>query len=162
MSIIFSLPKIFFIRALHIGNKAITLYNTFMYRLSIDTKNRQDIIDITTDVQQYLSDNNLTSGIILIYSPHTTAGITVNENADPDIKKDMNAFLNKLVPQDPSFSHIEGNSDSHIKGSLMNFSQTFIVENGKLQLGTWQGIFFMEFDGPRSRKIWVKFIAEKP
>lgn len=131
-----------------------------MYTLSISTKSRQDILDITSDIQKHISDNNLESGIIIIYSPHTTAGITVNENADPDVKSDMTAFLNKLVPPTFPFDHAEGNSDAHIKGSLINFSQTFIVENGKLQLGTWQGIYFMEFDGPRSRKVWVKFISD--
>jgi len=94
---------------------------------------------------------------VLVFSPHTTAGITVNENADPDVKTDITTFLNKIVPQSPSFQHAEGNSDSHIKGSLVNFSQTFIVENGQIQLGTWQSVFFMEFDGPRSREVWLQF-----
>ena len=132
-----------------------------MHTISISTESRQDIIDITTHIQQYLSKNQCESGIIVIYCPHTTAGITVNENADPDVKHDITAFLNKLVPQNFPFAHIEGNSDSHIKGSLMNFSQTFMVENSQLQLGTWQGIYFMEFDGPRSRKVWVKFIENR-
>jgi secondary thiamine-phosphate synthase enzyme len=129
-----------------------------MQKLPIKTTTRNQIIDITSQVQSYISENNISSGLVTVYSPHTTAGITVNENADPDVKKDMLSFFNKLVPQDPNFSHLEGNSDSHIKGSLFNFSQTFIVESGRLQLGTWQGIFFVEFDGPRNREVWVKGI----
>lgn len=130
-----------------------------MHTISISTRSRQSVIDITLLIQQCVTENQYKSGIIVVYSPHTTAGITVNENADPDVKKDMTAFLNKLVPQNFPFDHMEGNSDAHIKGSLMNFSQTFIVESGKIQLGTWQGIYFMEFDGPRNRKVWVKFIS---
>jgi len=131
-----------------------------MDKISISTTSRAQIIDITPKVQNYINKNSFSSGIITVYSPHTTAAITVNENADPDVKKDMNSFLKELVPQDNNFSHTEGNSDAHIKGSLTNFSQTFIVEDGKLQLGTWQGIFFMEFDGPRNREVWLKFIKD--
>ena len=132
-----------------------------MYTINLTTHSREDIIDITPNIQEFLSENRLQSGLLTVYSPHTTAGITVNENADPDVKRDMNAFLKKIIPQDFPFKHAEGNSDAHIKGSLMNFSQTFIVENGRLQLGTWQGIYFMEFDGPRNREVWVKFIGEQ-
>ena len=85
--------------------------------------------------------------------------INVNENADADVQRDMLSYLSKLVPENASFRHIEGNSDSHIKGSLVNFSQTFIIENAKLQLGRWQGIFFMEFDGPRRREVWLKLVS---
>ncbi|MFC2140187.1 secondary thiamine-phosphate synthase enzyme YjbQ [Candidatus Auribacterota bacterium] len=132
-----------------------------MQVLNISSKKREEVIDITPLVQRYISDQRYHSGIILVFSPHTTAGITVNENADPAVKRDMNSFLGKLVPQSSAFTHMEGNSDAHIKGSLVNFSQGFIVENGKLQLGTWQGIYFMEFDGPRSRKVWLKFLSDK-
>jgi len=131
-----------------------------MHTLSISTRSRQDILDITAAVQKVLSDQGFQSGIVVVYSPHTTAGITVNENADPDVCLDMTAFLNKLVPASFPFRHAEGNSDAHIKGSLTNFSQTFIVEDGRLQLGTWQGIYFMEFDGPRQRQVWIKCIAD--
>lgn len=129
-----------------------------MKRLEISTSKREQIVDITPLVQQYLAQEKVLAGVLTVYSPHTTAGISVNENADPDVKKDMTLFLNKLVPQDHPFAHAEGNADAHIKASLIGFSQAFIVENGKLQLGTWQGIFFMEFDGPRSREVWLKFI----
>jgi len=128
-----------------------------MKKLSLRTVSRQQIIDITPQIKDFLSSQKAGSGIVLVFSPHTTAGITVNENADPDVKADITAFLNKLVPQSPSFQHAEGNSDSHIKGSLVSFSQAFIVENGQIQLGTWQSIFFMEFDGPRTREVWLQF-----
>jgi len=132
-----------------------------MHRLKITSKKREQAIDITPVVQEHLSEQKYQSGTILVYSPHTTAGITVNENADPDVRRDLNDYLNKTIPQNFGFAHMEGNSDAHIKGSLINFSQVFIVENGKLQLGTWQGIYFMEFDGPRNREIWLKFIADR-
>lgn len=130
-----------------------------MFKIRVTTKQREEIVNITPSLQQLASTENLKSGLMVVYSPHTTAGITVNENADPDVKRDILHFLKKAVPYDFDFAHMEGNSDAHIKGSLTGFSQTFIVENGKLQLGTWQGIFFMEFDGPRSREVWCKFIA---
>lgn len=130
-----------------------------MNTLSIPTHKREEIVDITQDIQSLVQNNSWQDGIILIYSPHTTAGISVNENYDPDVKRDMTYFLNKSIPKNEDFHHAEGNSDSHIKGALVNFSQMFIVENGKIQLGTWQGIFFMEFDGPRLRKAWIKFLG---
>jgi secondary thiamine-phosphate synthase enzyme len=131
-----------------------------MEKIYLKTNNRQEIVDITSDIQEYISEKKVESGIIVVYSPHTTAGITVNENADPDVRKDITHFFNKLVPKSLEFEHLEGNSDSHIKGSIVNFSQTFIIENGKLQLGTWQSIFFMEFDGPRQREVYLKIIQQ--
>ncbi len=133
-----------------------------MKKLTLRTNSRQEILDITSKIQEFLSSQQADSGIVLVFSPHTTAGITVNENADPDVKTDITAFLNKCVPQSPSFKHAEGNSDSHIKGSLVNFSQAFIVKNGQIQLGTWQSVFFMEFDGPRNREIWLQFCPASP
>ncbi|MDD3374535.1 MAG: secondary thiamine-phosphate synthase enzyme YjbQ [Candidatus Omnitrophica bacterium] len=132
-----------------------------MHMIKISTQHRNQIIDITPQIQQYLSQEKFHSGLLTVFSPHTTAGITVNENADPDVKRDMLSFLQKTIPQDNNFKHIEGNSDAHIKGSLINFSQNFIIENGEIQLGTWQGIFFVEFDGPRSREVWIKLLADK-
>ena len=130
-----------------------------MHKINISTRKPKEIVDITPQIQDYITAEKLNSGIVLVYSPHTTAAITVNENADPDVKRDLSSFLDKTIPKDSSFRHAEGNSDAHIKGSLLNFSQAFIVEEGSLQLGTWQGIFFMEFDGPRERNVWVKFLA---
>jgi len=132
-----------------------------MKKISVSSRQREQIIDITPQVRQFAAEAGSQSGIVTVTSPHTTAGITVNENADPDVKSDMSRFLSRLVPRDAGFDHAEGNADSHIKGTLTGFSQTFIVESGQLQLGTWQGIFFMEFDGPRSREVWLQFIASK-
>jgi secondary thiamine-phosphate synthase enzyme len=135
------------------------MYNEFMDKLKVITTAREEIIDITPMINNYLKKEKYLSGILIVYSPHTTAGISVNENADPDVKRDINYFLRKAIPQNFGFAHNENNADAHIKGSLIGFSQTFIVENGQLQLGTWQGIFLMEFDGPRNREVWLKFIA---
>ncbi len=131
-----------------------------MHTIQISTQSRNQIVDITPNIQKLISENTFRSGLLTVFSPHTTAGITVNENADPDVKDDILYFLGKKIPQADNYQHAEGNSDAHIKGSLINFSQTFIVENGKIQLGTWQGIFFMEFDGPRSRNVWIKFLKD--
>lgn len=130
-----------------------------MKKIKIQTKSRNEIVDITALVHDYVNEEKVHSGIVVVYSPHTTAGISVNENADPDVKKDMLNYLSKLIPQNYAFSHIEGNSDAHLKGSIVNFSQTFIIENGQLQLGTWQGVFFMEFDGPRQREVWLQIVG---
>ncbi len=127
-----------------------------MKKINIETHQRNEIRDITEAVANAIKNIPVTTGIVTVYSPHTTAGISVNENYDSDVKEDMISFLNQLVPQNSNFEHAEGNSDSHIKGSICNFSQTFIIENGKLQLGQWQGIFFMEFDGPRNREVWLQ------
>ena len=126
--------------------------------LPVKTSQRQQIVDLTPAISRHLSEHHYTDGLLLVYSPHTTAGISVNENADPAVKHDITQFLNKLVPAEAGFTHLEGNADAHIKGSLINFSQTFVIEDNKLKLGTWQGIFFMEFDGPRRREVWLKFI----
>ncbi|MFC1510404.1 secondary thiamine-phosphate synthase enzyme YjbQ [Candidatus Omnitrophota bacterium] len=134
-------------------------YNASMLKIPLKTKARQEIVDITALLQKIVREEKFDDGVCVVYSPHTTGAISVNENADPDVKKDLTAYLNKAIPQDNNFAHMEGNSDAHIKGSLMGFSQTFIVEQGTIQLGTWQGIFFMEFDGPRNREIWLKLIS---
>jgi len=131
-----------------------------MQKLLLTTQTKTALINMTPMIQKALSDQDFRSGIVVVYSPHTTAGLTVNENADPDVCRDMTTFLNKLVPASFPFRHAEGNSDAHIKGSLMNFSQTFIVEDGRLQLGTWQGIYLMEFDGPRQRQVWIKCLPD--
>ncbi len=132
-----------------------------MKKLSVSSRQREQIIDITAQVKEFVSQAGAPGGIVTVYSPHTTAAITVNENADPDVKSDMSRFLNHLVPRDAGFDHAEGNADSHIKGTVTGFSQTFIVENSRLQLGTWQGIFLMEFDGPRQREVWLQFVPSQ-
>ena len=128
--------------------------------IKIKTTARNQVIDITPQVKQVIQDNDFQNGILIVYVPHTTAGVGVNENADPDVKTDFIRKMSDIVPEDSSFKHVEGNSDSHIKTILTNTSQTFFVENGSLVLGTWQGIYFCEYDGPRARKCWVKYIEE--
>lgn len=130
-----------------------------METIHIKTSARCRLVDITDDVNHRLAANGWSDGILLIFTPHTTAGITINENADPDVRSDMTMFLNRLIPNLSEFKHDEGNSDSHIKSTLTGASETVIVENCRLKLGKWQGIYFCEFDGPRNREIWLKFIS---
>lgn len=124
--------------------------------LSVKTRSRVDMVDITPSVQKEVTGSGIAEGICAVYVPHTTAGITINEGADPAVCQDIIGKLNELVPPDDGYDHIEGNSDSHIKAALMGSSVTLLVENGRLLLGTWQKIFFCEFDGPRSRKIYIR------
>ena len=125
--------------------------------LSIDTTDRSEMIDITCKVEEELKRSELKDGVCFLFVPHTTAGITINESADPSVAKDIQAMLNKLIPWEGSYGHLEGNSAAHIKSSLIGNSVMVLVESGHLKLGTWQGIFFCEFDGPRSRKLYIKF-----
>jgi len=126
---------------------------------SIRTSKQQQFINITDKVEQAVKNSNVRDGIAVIYVPHTTAGVTINENADPDVVKDMISALDKAYPVHGEYLHTEGNSHAHIKASLMGSSCTVIIEDGKLLLGTWQGIYFCEFDGPRNRKFYVKIIS---
>ena len=125
--------------------------------LSIDTTDRSEMIDITSKVEEELKRSGLKDGVCFLFVPHTTAGITINESADPSVATDIQAMLNKLIPWEGSYGHLEGNSAAHIKSSLLGNSVMVFVESGHLKLGTWQGIFFCEFDGPRSRKLYIKF-----
>lgn len=127
-----------------------------MISFSVRTSRRNEFIDITGEVAQAVLEAGVNDGVITVFVPHTTAGITVNENADPSVVRDILATLERLVPENGNYTHGEGNSDAHIKASMMGFSLQVIVEDGKLALGTWQGIYFCEFDGPRNRKVWVK------
>lgn len=129
-----------------------------MNKLSINTTARTEMIDITSQVQNAVTQSGKRAGICTIFVPHTTAGITINENADPDVVHDVLKEMNKIVPFNDSYAHMEGNSAAHIKASLFGFSQQVIVEEGRLVLGTWQGIYFCEFDGPRRRQVYVKAI----
>ncbi len=124
--------------------------------LSVKTASREEFKDITREVAKAVEISNIKDGVCYVFVPHTTAGVTINENADPSVTKDILRKLKELVPRDDGYEHAEGNSDSHIKASMMGFCQTVLVENGKLVLGTWQGIYFCEFDGPRDRKVIVK------
>lgn len=126
--------------------------------IHVKTSSRTEFVNITSDVNKIVGESGVKSGVCYIYVPHTTAAVTINEGADPSVVKDILATLNTLIPRDPGYLHMEGNSDAHIKTSLMGPSQSVIIEDGKLMLGTWQAIFFCEFDGARSRKVMVKII----
>lgn len=127
--------------------------------LSIKTSAREEIVNITAQVQRVVAASGVKNGMTWVYSPHTTAGITIQENADPDVRSDILDHLRRLVPRDAGFKHAEGNSDAHIKSALMGPSQAVPVADGRLLLGTWQAIFFCEFDGPRSRRVLVKVVG---
>lgn len=124
--------------------------------LELRTERRMQMLEITRQVGEALRNLGLQDGTILVYTPHTTAGMTINENADPDVVRDMLSFFGRLIPSDSDFQHAEGNSDSHILASLMGSSVRVIVEGGRLRLGRWQGIYFCEFDGPRRREVWLR------
>jgi len=126
--------------------------------LEIESTKRNDLIDITAEVNAAVSRARIESGVCYLYIPHATAGLTINENADPTVRFDIIKKLDSLVPRDENYTHPEGNSDSHVKSSIMGTTLTIIIKDGSLVLGTWQGIYFCEFDGPRSRKIYVKTI----
>ena len=127
----------------------------FEYFLSVP---RENFYNITAQVQEAVAKSGVSSGIVVVYCPHTTAGITINENADPDVVKDVLIGLDKAFPDRPEFCHDEGNSSAHLKASATGSSATVVIENGKLLLGTWQGIYFCEFDPPRNRKFYVKIL----
>jgi secondary thiamine-phosphate synthase enzyme len=129
-------------------------------RISLKTNKRIELIDITDKVQSVVAKSQVKDGVCFVFCPHTTAGLTINENADPSVQKDIISALNKLVPANAGYQHCEGNSDSHIKSSLLGSSLNVFVETGQLTLGTWQGIYFCEGDGPRTREVWVKIIKE--
>jgi len=132
----------------------------FHGEIPLRTTSRTHWLDITSQVETILKKSKTNSGICLVSSQHTTAGLTINENADPDVQRDFFWKLNHVFPQDSSFAHSEGNSDSHIKASLVGFSVQIPVVNGELKLGTWQSIYFCEFDGPRNRTVTVSVVGE--
>jgi secondary thiamine-phosphate synthase enzyme len=127
-------------------------------KLSIKTNNQVELIDITSKVQKAVKESCLENGLVQIHIPHTTAAVTLNENADPDVKSDIKKEINKIIPFDDNYAHLEGNSAAHIKSSLFGVDQSIMFEDRKLLLGTWQALYFCEFDGPRSRNIYLKFI----
>ena len=126
-----------------------------MIEVPVETRAHTQFVPLTTLLQQIIREHGPENGVLHVHIPHTTAGITINENADPDVVSDITKTLARLVPWDDGYAHDEGNSAAHLKASLMGFSVTLPVENRKLRLGTWQGVYFCEFDGPRHRKIWV-------
>ena len=130
-----------------------------MQQIEVSSKSRQEFLDITAEVQALVRENNWENGVLNLHCSHTTAGLTINESADPSVPTDILKTLSSLVPRVGDYQHAEGNSDAHIKSSLMGCTLQIMVNNGKLVLGTWQGIFFTEFDGPRKRKVhaqWIK------
>ena len=128
-----------------------------MIELNLATRQRDHWLEITHEVSRVIKEQGWQEGVATVYVPHTTAGVTINENADPDVAADLIGILNKLVPWRDHYSHSEGNTAAHLKASLMGTSQTLLIKNGKWQRGTWQGLYFCEFDGPRQRKVWIHF-----
>jgi len=126
--------------------------------IRVKTSSRVELIDITHLVEKAVSEAKIKSGLCTVYVPHTTAAVTINENADPSVRRDITFELNKVIPCDDDYSHLEGNAAAHIQSSIIGSSETLLVDGGSLVLGTWQGIYFCEFDGPRNRKVIVKLI----
>ena len=124
--------------------------------VTLKTSRRTELVDITAEITRRVAASGVASGVCHLYVPHTTAGLVINEGDDPDVARDIEAALDRLVPRDAGYKHDEGNSDSHIKSSLVGVSQTVLIENGQLLLGRWQAIFFCEFDGPRHREVRLK------
>jgi len=129
-----------------------------MEHITVSTHTREELLDITSDVQEIISRSGVREGICYLFVPHTTAGITLNENWDPDVRRDMLVTLSDMAPADPRHRHMEGNSPAHIKASLCGASAIVFISDGRLQLGSWQGIYLTEFDGPRRRQVWAKIV----
>ncbi len=128
-------------------------------QFSLSTTAHMEFVDITTRLQQVVDDCGENNGLLAVYNPHTTAGITINEGADPDVQTDLIGVFRQIIPENYPYRHREGNSPSHMMTTLTGSSASVFIENGQLQLGTWQRIFFCEYDGPRSRKVWWKILA---
>jgi secondary thiamine-phosphate synthase enzyme len=131
-----------------------------MQSFSVRTQRRTQLVNITRQVQSSVAASAIKTGTVTVFVPHTTAGITINENADPDVQSDIMEALERAVPWEAGYSHTEGNAAAHVKASIMGSAVQIIVEEGRLQLGTWQGIYFCEFDGPRARYVWVTVIGK--
>ena len=128
--------------------------------LAVKTSRRTQLVNITAEVEKFVAASGVASGICQLSVPHTTAGVAINEGDDPDVARDVEAALDRLIPKDAPYKHFEGNSDSHIKSTLVGVSQSVQIEDGRLQLGRWQAIFFCEFDGPRQRELRVKIVPD--
>ena len=129
---------------------------TMLIKLDVTTEKHTEMKDITRLVQKAVTDSGVTEGVCIVFVPHTTAAVTINENADPDVVRDFTMEINKIVPWEDGYHHMEGNSAAHLKSSLIGFSEQLLIANGRLVLGSWQGIYVCEFDGPRRRKVYVK------
>jgi secondary thiamine-phosphate synthase enzyme len=132
-----------------------------IHKINIKTHSRVEFQDITVKVRDIVKSSSVQSGVCYVYVPHTTAAVMINEHADPDVVEDIGAQLDSIAPQHNKYRHVEGNSPAHIKASLIGESKVVLIEYGEMMLGTWQGIFFCEFDGPRSRSVMVKVAADK-
>ncbi len=130
-----------------------------MYRFSLNTPKRQCMLRIDNLVKEAITSSGVSEGIAMVFIPHTTAAVTINENADPDVQRDILSWLAHTIPQNENFHHIEGNSDAHIKSVLTGPSVVLPISDGKPQLGTWQSVFFCEFDGPRKREVWIQILS---
>ena len=131
------------------------------HTISVQSLTSTEMIDISSKIKTLLSGYSIQEGSCLVYCPHTTAGLTINENADPDVKKDMIREINKIVPFDDNYQHFEGNSAAHIKATFTGFHLMIPIHNGQLTLGTWQGIYFCEYDGPRNRNVQIRLIEDR-
>ena len=129
--------------------------------ITVKTRAKTELIDITSEIEQAVHSSGIIEGLCMLYVPHTTAAITINESADPNVKADIMMILNKIVPWEAGYRHLEGNSPAHVKSTIVGPSEMIAIENSQLLLGTWQGIFFCEFDGPRTRKVNVRFLQGK-
>jgi len=129
--------------------------------LSVKTSGRTELVDITTKIAKLVKESGVSEGLCMLYVPHTTAAVTINESADPSVKGDILMVLNQVIPWDADYKHLEGNSPAHVKSTLVGASELVAIESGALVLGTWQGLFFCEFDGPRTRKVQVRILDGK-
>jgi secondary thiamine-phosphate synthase enzyme len=128
---------------------------------SVKTHETTELVDITSEINRLVRNSGVDQGLCMLYVPHTTAAVTINESADPSVKSDILMILNQIIPWEANYRHMEGNSAAHIKTTLVGSSELIAIENGHLVLGTWQGVFFCEFDGPRSRKLHVRIMEER-
>ncbi len=131
-----------------------------LVKLNVSTSQHTEMVNITDMIQKAVDDSGIMEGICTVFVPHTTAAVTINENADPDVVRDFTMEINKLVPWEDGYRHMEGNSAAHLKASMIGFSQQVIIEKGRLLLGTWQGLWFCEYDGPRRRSVYVKLMGD--
>ena len=131
-----------------------------METFEVHTSRREELIRVTSALQELVDAKGWRDGALVVYCPHTTAALTINEAADPDVAADLVMALSRLLPREAGYKHVEGNSDSHVKTTLVGPSQTLIVSGGRIQLGTWQGVFLCEWDGPRNRKIWAQWLGQ--
>ncbi len=130
-------------------------------KLMVDTNTRCQLIDVSKEIQAIINKHKIEQGTVHIFCPHTTAAVTVNENYDPSVPSDITNALSKLIPHHADYTHTEGNADAHIKSAIVGSSRTLFIKDGKIALGTWQGIYLCEFDGPRTREVWIKLIKDK-